>query len=165
MKIRTLLCLLLRNSIKHTWMKPSLCVKQGIDETGTQRSLFSRGKHNRLDFHSGIKVFCDWFSPLLPQEKQQLLKIWTNLQCTNLSENARSMVVSRENQRVISLYHVTLEYPEYIYQPSSYLGILGVIAWDNKPVFPKTWATRGMRGSLRFTLQHGWLFIKLKLLK
>ena len=104
MKIRTLLCLLLRNSIKHNWMKPSLCVKQGIDETGTQRSLFSRGKHNRLDFHSGIKVFCDWFSPLLPQEKQQLLKIWTNLQCTNLSENARSMVVSRENQRVISLY-------------------------------------------------------------
>ena len=32
MKIRTLLGLLLRNSIKHNWLKPISCVNHGIDD-------------------------------------------------------------------------------------------------------------------------------------
>ena len=37
------------------------------------------------------------------------------------------MVVRIANQRVMSLAYVTLEYSEYIYQPSSNLAMLGVI--------------------------------------
>ena len=42
----------------------------------------------------------------LPQEKHQLLKIWTNLKFTNFSEKSKSMVVSPANQRVISIPYI-----------------------------------------------------------
>ena len=67
----TVLCLLHINSIKHNWMKASSRVNHATDETGTQRPLISKGKHNWLGFHPEIKVFSIWISSQLPPEKQR----------------------------------------------------------------------------------------------
>ena len=53
----------------------------------------------------------------------------------------------------------------YIYQSSSCLGISRMVVWGNIPVLQKTGATRGIRGLLWFTLQHGRPLLTLKCLK
>ena len=70
------------------------------------------------------------------------------------------MAVSRANQKVISM-PTTQEYTELEDISSSHCLICGYED-SNIPVLKKTRATRTIRGLIRFTLQNGWLFIKLK---
>ena len=70
------------------------------------------------------------------------------------------MAVSRANQKVISM-PPTQEYTELEDISSSHCLICGYED-SNIPVLKKTRATRTIRSLIRFTLQNGWLFIKLK---
>ena len=85
-----------------TTAKSITFVDYGTDETQTQNPLFPRGKLDQLGFHLEIEVFCVWVSSL-PWKKHQSLKIWTNLKFVSFSEKARSVVVSRAKQGVISI--------------------------------------------------------------
>ena len=45
-------------------------------------------------------------SSSLPEQNYNMLKTWTNLNFTNFSERAKSMIVIRKNQWVISISHI-----------------------------------------------------------
>lgn len=91
--------------------------------------------------------------------KRSLLKIWTNLRFTNFLKKARSTVIIVASQKLISIS------PTQENIPSPCLGILRVVAWSSAILFQEAGAARAIQDLLRFTLQHGWIFITLKNVK